>query len=690
MHPETVSAADQGPQSSDAAKAYQLTFVGNVSLSEEQLRSAAAEELHDFITEGYTRATIDDAAFQMELLYRRNGFPLATVTYEYDDTFEMHTVLFQIDEGPASVVRNLEITGTQGITKESLLELFRGGERQNSLKIPGQPYIKSQWFDFVKDIKEFYLERGFLDLQIQGPIITMSKDKTSVDIGIHITEGQSYLLGTLQCTGEDLTAVMEQLQNMAKQYQGKVYSPRLKIHLTNNITGIMANAGFAEATVQVTTRKAGGVVHADAVIKSGPRVTVDKIVITGNERTKERFIRSLLSVETGTWYNLEAKQKSFNRLYRTGLFSSVNIDLIGEEDAAQRPMEVRVAELPAREIYLEPGWGSYELARFIAGYRDKNIFGSGKSLRLDGGASFKGRNLLLGFTNPWLLGYDISLDLPLYYSYRIEPSYTEEQIGATVQLHKKISRSSNLNLGYFYDSSRLYDIAQGTELALEDDDYVTAGGRVQISRDTRNDIFFPSQGYKGNVLFELSDPVLGSEISYTRFLAGINAFLSLPGDFILGMRWKTGFMLPFSKDNTIPLGERFFNGGENTVRSFRESDLGPLDSNGDPVGGTAYNVFSLELRKKLDNHFAGTLFIDVGNIVPDSEKKTEDSFWKADRASQWRETFGNYFNNMRTGIGFGLQYMLPVGPLRLDIAFNPDQRPRENAYAIHFSIGMAF
>ena len=153
------------------------------------------------------------------------------------------------------------------------------------------------------------------------------------------------------------------------------------------------------------------------------------------------------------------------------------------------------------------------------------------------------------------------------------------------------------------------------------------------------------------------------------------------------MRYRTGLIVPGKEDfDDLPLAERFFNGGENTVRSFKQSDLGPQD-NGDPVGGLAYNVINIELRQRLIGNLTGSLFLDLGNVSPDRSLEKYDS--KSDIMS---DTFSEYFENFRPGVGFGLQYQLPVGPARLDFAFNPDRDSDrgEDFFVFHFSVGMAF
>jgi outer membrane protein assembly factor BamA len=179
--------------------------------------------------------------------------------------------------------------------------------------------------------------------------------------------------------------------------------------------------------------------------------------------------------------------------------------------------------------------------------------------------------------------------------------------------------------------------------------------------------------------------VLGSEIAYFRFTTGTSHYFSMGRATVLALRYDTGFILPSRGQNTIPLGERFFTGGENTVRSFGQDELGPRDAGGEPIGGTAFNVLGAELRHQLRGPIIGTLFVDYGNLAPN-----EEVVFGTSQSELISATFSEYFRDMRPAVGAGLQYLLPVGPARLDVAYNPKAREHENNYTIHFSVGMAF
>jgi outer membrane protein assembly factor BamA len=149
-------------------------------------------------------------------------------------------------------------------------------------------------------------------------------------------------------------------------------------------------------------------------------------------------------------------------------------------------------------------------------------------------------------------------------------------------------------------------------------------------------------------------------------------------------------MYPTRDETALPLPERFFNGGESTVRSFKEDQLGPKDLEGDPTGGIGGNVLNFELRRRLAGNWAGSLFVDVGNVVP-NQSRIEQGLPPYESAAQvFEDAVENFFSDFSYAVGAGLQYLLPVGPARLDVAVNPDPKEGDEKWLAHFTLGMAF
>ena len=385
------------------------------------------------------------------------------------------------------------------------------------------------------------------------------------------------------------------------------------------------------------------------------------------------------------------KRESFKKLYKTGLFSRVTLTLKKGKLLNERLLEIRVEEALAREVFFHGGWGSYELLRASTGFLDKNIFGQGRTFRLEVGGSVKSSNAETMIRDPWILGSNIIADLSVFFRNREEPSFTREESGASILFSKKFGRLLSASLRYMYSSTTTKDVIASAADEPESD-YTIASVKMQTTYDNRDDILFPSTGHKVFGSAEIAEPAMGSGLSFYRFNAGIRKFFPLSTSKTLALRYDTGVILPGRNQVSIPIGERYFNGGENTVRSFLESELGPRDSSGDPLGGMAFNVFSVELRCQLIDNLVGSLFVDYGNISPNVSPEQEGGEPFKDRQDVIDRTLDDYFSDFRPAVGMGIQYLLPVGPARLDFAWNPDQDKErdEDEFTLHFSIGMAF
>jgi len=687
---EQVSAGEIEP-TTDKQKAQRVIFRGNEALGDLSLRKAALDELTSFDQQGQRRSDVDDAAFQMELAYRKAGYALATVDYSIEQVEGKFTVTFVIHEGPRVILRRIEFIGNTAVDAAKLLAFFEG-EKRGSLGQGRLLFVKSEIQTAVSQIRDFYIMQGYRDVVVAEPRSSFSDDKTEATVEINIDEGIRYVIYDILFTGEVLAAAKDSLESSRRELIGKPYFRRRNQILQSRLVEIYGNLGYPRAAVEIQEQQGGeaGMVVLVAEITGGPRVTISEILIRGKEKTREKFIRSRLLLKPGDQFNLELQKKSFRKLYQTGLFLKVDLRLEEQKGSDGWPLVVAVKEAPAKELSVEPGWGSYEKLRLKAGFREKNLFGTGRVFALDATVSFKAQSVVASLSDPWFLNTDITADLPVYYSRREEPSFTRKDLGASILFSKQLTDYLSATAGYGY---RLTDVSDVDPIiAIEDvpSDYDYASVKAQTTYDTRNDLFFPTRGQRSFLSVEYADKFLGSEITLTRLTGGLRFFVPLAVDTVLGLRYRTGLILPGPDDFTLPITERFFNGGENTVRSFEQSELGPKDLLGDPVGGLAFNVFSLELRQRLIGNLVGSVFFDCGNVSPNQTRLERGLPPYSSRSEIMSDTFSDYFDDFRPGVGFGLQYLLPVGPVRVDVAFNPDKRPDEESYVIHFSVGMAF
>ena len=688
-----VTAADTKPAAAEP-KPYKIVFQGNQALNEMSLRKAAVNELTAFEKQGQRRSDVDDAAYEMELAYRADGYAFAAVDYRIEQVAGELVVTFTVNEGPRVILRKIDITGNATIATQKLLPFFEEGKSglfgQGKLLL-----IKSNIGSALSQIRDFYISQGYRDAVVGDAQYSYNDDRTQATVRVAIEEGIQYMVHDILFRGDRIAEAEDKLEESRQELIGKPYFARRRLILRSRLLEICGHLGYPNAQVDVREQKGteAGRVVLDAEIAKGPRVTISEVLIRGNDKTRKKFIHNRLRLKPGDRFDLELQQKSFQQLYKTGLFSKVDLHLEKQEGTDRWPLVVDVTEAPGKELYFEPGWGSYELLRLKAGFREKNLFGTGRIFGLEATASLKAQSLTASLSDPWFLNTDIRADLPIYYSRRQEPSFTRKDLGGSLLFSKKLTDRLSATGGYSFRNTDLLDIDPDSQ-ALEDtpSGYNFASIKGQATYDSRNDLFSPTRGQRSFFSAEYAGSFLGSEITLTRLTGGVRYFFPLTGSTVLGMRYKTGLIIPGSDDFLLPLSEKFFNGGENTVRSFKQSRLGPQDVAGDPIGGLAYNVFNLELRQQLIGNFSGTLFFDCGNVAPTRSRSELGKPPYDSRSEIMSDVFNEYFKDIRYGIGFGLQYMLPVGPARVDFAFNPDRDSErgEDFFVFHLSVGTAF
>ena len=677
-----------------SAKSYEIVFQGNTALSETALSREAAKELEAFDKEGHRPADIDDAAFQMQIAYRKEGYAFAAVDYQIDKKPELTTVTFLISEGPRVMVGEIILAGNQAFDDAALKPYFeKNRSGLDGILAQGElVFIRSEVETAIDQIRQRYITQGYLDVVVEGPSLQFTADRSRVDITITIAEGVQYIVQRVEIRGDVPADAQRELDQIRQELIGQPYFNRKKLLLRTRVMEVYGNRGYPDAAIEVQRQSGAepGQVVLDASVNSGPQITIAAIEIRGNQRTRSGFIRKRIRLKPGERYDLALQKESFRDLYRTGIFSKVDLTLEKTADPAKRVLVVTVEETQAKELFIEPGWGSYEKLRLRVGFQEKNLFGTGRIFKTQVTGSIKAQYMTAALSDPFFLNTDISASLTAFYNHRKEPSFTRQDVGMSFALSKRLTQHVLSTAEYMIRNTDVTDVDQFEEQS--EGYYNLASIKGQFTYDTRNDIFFPTAGQRIFAAAEEAHELLGGNINFTRLTGGVRTFFRLTPNTVLGARYTTGLILPGRGEVTLPLSERFFNGGENTVRSFKQSELGPRDPSGDPVGGYGLNVFNLELRQRLIGNLIGTVFIDYGNIAPNRSREEQGRLSYDSRSDLISDTLADYFKDFKVGLGFGLQYLLPVGPARIDFAFNPDRDSQrdEDFFVFHFSVGTAF
>jgi len=656
----------------DAPESYDLSFVGNETFLAGTLQRAAREDLLDFEQTGFRRASIDDAAYTIESHYLGQGFPFASVGYELEHPEGGRPVVrFTVDEGPRCVVQDVQFTGNLFFPGRDLRRLL-GGPTTALFGLGELYYVLSEARAARQAVEDRYYENGFLDVEVSDPEVEFDEARTHATLRYAIDEHVQFRLASVELAGLDEDQERA-IRPTVSSFLGRPYFPRLSYEVRARVAQYFVDRGHPDAVAEGAEELDGatGEVTLTVTVTPGQEVRIRDVVVAGNEHTRDGFILSRVSLEPGDRYSGRAVQESLDELYRTGLFSLVKIEL--EDSGAERVLQVTVEEVRTLSVSGEVGYGAYERARAMVRIQEDNLAGTGRSLALEGKLAVKAQGASMDFTDPWTLGRENILGASLFYDLREEPSFDRKEVGGGVSLTRPHGRHWRNVYGYLLRFSDAKDIAveiPGEEIDEGDNAYVSEVDWTSIY-DSRDSPFLPTRGTWWRTRLEYAPKELASQLTYWRVSGRIARYHALGEKAVLAWSAQAGAIFPIDRTDEIPLQERFFNGGQNSVRSFREGRLGPHDTNGNPIGGEGRTVLSVELRHALFSTFTGALFADAGNVALRHQDFLD-------------------FSDFRYGVGPGIRWLLPIGPVRLDWGINPDRRPDEAKWVVQFSVGVAF
>ena len=491
-----------------------------------------------------------------------------------------------------------------------------------------------------------------------------------------------------------------------------------------------ANLGFQSATVEARPGISADSRRADVVfvVREGPRIFVDYVLIVGNTRTKTATIERELRLKAGDPIGLEAISESQRRLAALGLFRRARITQLGRGDETQRDLLVTIEEAPLTTI----GWGGgFEVrprvirtgdvateklefaprASFEVGRR--NLFGTNRSVNAftsaslhprdspvfanqgqtvgtdTGGWGFPEYRVLGQFRQPRLRGSNADFRVTGTVEQQIRSSFNFSRRSTAAELAIRLPRNMSASGGYQIQRTRVFN--QNVEESQQRDiDRLFPKVRLSsflgsIIRDTRNDPVDPTAGQYLSANGQLAGRAIGSEVGFLKSFFTVQAFRTLPGQrgVVVAASTRLGAAVGFPSaagSRDLPASERFFAGGDTTVRGFaldrlgvrhdpaRESDT--IDSAGFPLGGNALVLVNAELRVPVGHGVKLVTFADVGNVFTTvSEVSGRD---------------------LRTALGLGFRYKSPVGPIRFDLGFKVPRRSDESRVEWFITFGEAF
>ncbi len=596
-------------------------------------------------------------------------------------------VIIKITEGKRLFVRKIFISGNESFSDRKIRKAMLTK--------------KKGWFSWLTDsgllkegmlehdgarIAAFYHNEGFLDVRVTGP--ELKKDKKGFNLYINIVEGIRYRPGNITVSG-DIIETRKKILERVKVGEEKYFSRRTMREDVMRVSDFYSEHGFAFAEVEpiLSRDRDKKTVDLTFEINKGNMVRVNRILIKGNTRTRDKVIRREIKLTEGGIFNSAKIRKSRENLLRLDFFDKVNITPRPTDTDDLLDIEVDVKDKPTGTFSIGAGYSSVDRLSFMGEIKEANFLGRGQQLAAQVDISSISNRYNLSFTEPHIFDSKLMFGINLYNWSREYDDYTKDSTGGAIRFGYPVYKKWRFIWSYGYDDTSLSDVnlATATSSILESMQYhITSAVKIGLSRETRNRRYAATKGSHQSFTVKYAGGPLGGDNGFTKVEASAGKILPVSKNTHFYARAAMGYVQE-NGGGHLPVYEKFYLGGMNTIRGFNAGEISPTETvtltdpltgltyqQKDRIGGTKmwYGNFEYIFPLLNDSGLNGVIFYDLGNVY--------------DRYESWR------FRDVKNSAGFGFRWLSPVGPLRLEWGRNLNPKEGEDTSNWDFSIGGAF
>ena len=623
----------------------------------------------------YKPAAVKEAEQKISQLYRDKGYYDVKVTSQVIKLPKGDLgIKFNIVEGDKVYVKEIRIEGNKAFSDSEIKDLMSTGEKGWLSWLKDDHLLeRAKLEQDIQKINDFYYNHGYMAARVGKPVITRGKD--GLIITININEGPRFKVASVGISGQ-LILPRKEMMALIKTKPGDWYNrERLRQDLTR-LHELYANRGYAYAEIrpQVRQNMRKHTVALDFQVSKGAKVYFDRVIISGNTRTRDKVIRRELGVSEGDLFSATAIRRANARLHRLNFFEDIQITPSKGSRPGTMNLNIKVKEKRTGQVSFGAGYSTQDSFMIMGQISESNLFGRGQQVQLRGTLGGKATRYTLSFTEPWLFDRPISAGIDIYDWDREYIQYNKQAIGGRLRFGFPTRWAyTRWYLYYKYEQANISDISPDASLVVRDQEgsHTTSSLRGIIRRDSRDQLFNTTRGSDNNLSVEWAGGVLGGTNAYYKITANSGWYLPMWWDMVLVLHGQIGYMGEHS-DGDLPIYEKFFLGGINTLRGFAYQSVSPKDANGDLIGGERMFVANFEVRFPLVKKagLTGVLFYDTGNA------------WTADQ--------GYDFGSLRKSVGAGVRWMSPMGPLRLEYGYVLDPQPGDDTSNWEFTVGSQF
>jgi outer membrane protein insertion porin family len=663
----------------------EIVYDGNENLSDDKLKEKTTIKGQSFLDQQQAK----ESAEKMRLAYQDEGYfncQVIPVVQTLDE--DRKRLTFFIKEGEKTKVKEVIFEGLRSATKDEIFKQVATREwipwygLITQLKLPS--FVsdagilkRDELANDVERIKEILLNKGYLNAQVGSPTVELTEDKKWFIVTYNVVEGEPFTVSEVGFRGYTVFEE-EELREKLKIKNGEIFQrAKIRDEITR-ITDMYGSKGYAFADVvpNVTPNNEERTASLILSIKEGEMMRIRQINITGNDKTRDNVIRREIRVDEQDVIDTPSLKRSFQRLTNLNFFETVEI-LPSQVETDKVDLNVKVKEKPTGQFSIGGGFSTLDKLVAIADITEGNLGGNGYMGRIRGQLGQQRSLGLITLRNPYLNDSLTSAQLDIYRSMTNYISYFEEKTGGSVTFGRWLSEYVTGSVSVVAEQLRFKDPQPGLcpdllpLICRQLGSQTTTGFRTTLFRDTRDYYLDPRSGMRIGGGFDYGTPYLGGTNNFYKYYVDISKYTPLPLDTRFAARVRYGVTEGID-GKQIPLTERFFVGGINTMRGFAFGKAGPVVPNLYTIIGASkeliFNfdyIFTISSEAKLN----GVIFFDYGKGFDDNEKISL---------------------NLRKAAGIEGRWISPFGPLRVAYGLNLEPKTGERTGVFEFTIGSLF
>ena len=692
-----------------------IDIEGNKAISTDDLMKGLKQS---GLAEGevFQRATLEGVRNELLRQYVAQGRYSAAVDAEVVAQPRNRVGLkIRIDEGEVAAIKHINVVGNSVFDQAELddqftlktsnwLSFFKNDDKYAREKLSGD----------LERLRSYYMDRGYINMEIVSTQVSISPDKKQVFITVNINEGTKYTVRDIKLRG-DLKVPEDQITALLLVQKGQVFSRKLMTSTSDLITRRLGNEGYTFANVNAvpTPSKDGNTVDIEFVVDPGKRAYANRINFRGNTKTEDQVLRREMRQMEGGWASTYLIDQSKTRLERLGFFKEVNVEtpaVAGVDD--QVDVNYSVEEQSSGSITASVGFA--QSAGLILGgsITQNNFLGTGNSASLGLTRSEYQSKYNIGFTDPYFTKDGVSLGYNAFYNKTDYNDYYDDGVsyysinsyGAGATLGYPINETSRLSFGLTVQHD---SIEPGTYSADEIYDFIDREGKeftnfkanLGWSESTLNKGILATRGYSQNLNLMVTVP--GSDLSFYKIDYTGQTFLPVSAATSLRFHTKLGYGNSYGSTDGLPFYENYTAGGEGTVRGFESGTLGPRNT---PATGTYSSAGQAYYSDRDTDALGGNIMITGGveylfpmPFVKDNKSLRTSLFWDVGSVysnkcylSTTTGCDGVDLSQMASSVGVGVTWYSPLGPLSVNLAL-PIRKPDDaETQVFQFSMGQTF